>query len=645
MGSKPLVTIKIMASSAPVDELGSSPAFTEADSREHDATELQAPSPDSGSPWDIATIIALLLLVVLWAVKLYTTWGAWGNLTIDSGHEMYTPLLLAEGKQLYRDVWFAYGPVAPFFTSYLYRLFGINLNVLYWAGSLSALGSAVFLYLTGMRLSLWRIGWAAGAVVLMEAFQPSLFCFPLPYASAAVYGCFVGCLFLWASVCASFSKKWFWVFASGIAAAVALLVKPEFGLACYGALAALLVARGLLWRSRKLIFVDMAAVFPGLLLCGAVIGWMVSIRGTDFIIHENMLSWPTAYFMKAYGKKWLESSGFTVSASAFLGAFHRAMPVAAVILVCYVLLAWRRSDLRSWLSKCLILLALFVYLKNDYFVLSLKQSAVQFLSATFFPQDMVLYITLAAVAAWCLFVWKSPSSRKLSIALLFTFAGLLAFRVLMKMRTGGYPIYYNGPVVLSFLLLLSGIIPRSDRSRRFVAVVESVLCLACLAPVWFHTRLLEREADKFVTLTTERGTVRVSEHMAESYKAAIGFMKEKASLGQSVLSVPEDTSLYFLSGTHCPTRLCVFTPGALAPGKMVRDTIEQIEKKPVQYLLWSNRTFAEYGVPVFGLDYDRELGSYLTSHFTRVGPLMPNPVKDDEWSALVWKRNQGDLGQ
>src|ERR1700692_3831338 len=152
------------------------------------------PSADSGSPWNLSTIVALLLLFVLWAVKLYTTWGAWGNLTIDSGHEMYVPALLAEGKQLYRDVWYMYGPIAPYFNSYLYRLFGVQLNVLYWAGSLSALGSAIFLYLSGMRLSHWLLGWTAGAVVLMEAFQPSLFCFPLSYALFCLQGIFIGLL-------------------------------------------------------------------------------------------------------------------------------------------------------------------------------------------------------------------------------------------------------------------------------------------------------------------------------------------------------------------------------------------------------------------------------------------------------------------
>src|SRR5271169_1416873 len=119
-------------------------------SQESSSSRIEQPdssprSADSGSPWNFSTIVALLLLLVLWAVKLYTTWGAWGNLTIDSGHEMYVPAMLAKGKQLYRDLWFPFGPGAPYFTSFLFRVFGARLNVLYWAGSFSALGSAIFL--------------------------------------------------------------------------------------------------------------------------------------------------------------------------------------------------------------------------------------------------------------------------------------------------------------------------------------------------------------------------------------------------------------------------------------------------------------------------------------------------------------------
>jgi hypothetical protein len=117
-------------------------------------------------------------------------------------------------------------------------------------------------------------------------------------------------------------------------------------------------------------------------------------------------------------------------------------------------------------------------------------------------------------------------------------------------------------------------------------------------------------------------------------------MKEKAALGQSVLSIPEDTSLYFFSETQCPTRVYLFTPGALAPGKMVNDTINQIERAPVSYLLWSNRSFPEYGVPVFGEDFDRELGNYLKSNYTLVRPLLSNAENDKTWAANIWERKQ-----
>jgi len=274
---------------------------------------------------------------------------------------------------------------------------------------------------------------------------------------------------------------------------------------------------------------------------------------------------------------------------------------------------------------------------NSFSLLKLETT----LSKVFFPLDMVLYVIAAAVVAWWFF-WRDTSARTVhgaAIPLLLTFSSLLAFRVLMKMTPEGYPIYYNGPVILSFLWLLCRIIPRSGHSRTFVFVGEVVVCLACLTPVFLHARSAESVAKDFVPLTTERGTVRVSENLAENYEAAIQFMKEKASLGQSVLSVPEDTSLYFLSNTYAPTRVFSFTPGVLAPGKMTNEMISEINGRPVTFLIWSNRTFPEYGVPVFGRDFDVEVGDYLKSHYHPVGPLIKSTGNSWDWSAVVWERN------
>jgi len=69
--------------------------------------------------------------------------------------------------------------------------------------------------------------------VLLEAFHPTIFSFPLPYSYSAVYGCLSACLFLWLAVEAASCRGWGWMFGAGMAAAAALLLRLEFGAACY----------------------------------------------------------------------------------------------------------------------------------------------------------------------------------------------------------------------------------------------------------------------------------------------------------------------------------------------------------------------------------------------------------------------------
>jgi hypothetical protein len=72
---------------------------------------------------------------------------------------------------------------------------------------------------------------------------------------------------------------------------------------------------------------------------------------------------------------------------------------------------------------------------------------------------------------------------------------------------------------------------------------------------------------------------------------------------------------------------------------MTEEAIQQIEKKPVRYLIWSNRLFTEYNALRFGIDFNQELGRYLFSHYHRVGPLVQHPVGYMDWSAFIWERN------
>ena len=249
---------------------------------------------------------------------------------------------------------------------------------------------------------------------------------------------------------------------------------------------------------------------------------------------------------------------------------------------------------------------------------------------------MVLYVVIATIAIWGYFFWLR-GEMTVAIPLAFTYASLSAFRILMGTHPDGYPIFYNGPVILCFLLLFCMVIPRSVRHPYWTLGGEAIICLSCLLVVFLNSASLEARAKKYVTLQTDRGIIRTTKHIKENYSAALFFMKEKSGRRGAVLSVPEDVSLYFLSGTQCPTRVFQFTPGAVAPGRMSDEAIQEIEQTPVQYLIWSNRDYPDFGVSVFGQDYNKQLGEYLRTHYRRVGPLTTGTGPG--WSADIWERN------
>jgi hypothetical protein len=583
--------------------------------------------------WRRTTLLALIGLVLLWATLFIATWGHWGNLTVDSGREMYVPAELVQGKTLYRDIWYLYTPASPYFNSLLYHLFGINVTVLYWAGSLSALFIALLLFVSGLHVSSWLAASTVAAVVLIQAFVPSLFCFPLPYSFGAVYGYLASCLCLALSIYACTHNNWLWMFCAGSAAAGALLAKMEFGMGCYLSLLVLIIGRYLQKRSLRRFGFDVAALLPGIAVCICVVAWMISLGGIHFLTHENIMSWPTSHFMRTYGARWLKETGFAISTRSIINI---AVAGAALGI-------WRRLSRvtaqhgfggRVLWSGVLVLTVVWLLAHYIKFFAALTLSL-------FFPRVAVFLAALAILpAAWLL--WTNQFSGKiLKLLVLFSFTFTLATRNLFGTEPERYSIYSNGPALLSLFVIINYLaFPKRATPGSKVTPVEFLPCLAVLIAVSVQLLPKYEKSWSYIPLTTERGVVFTDRTSAAGYHLAIGFMKEQAQRGELSLSIPEDTSLYFLSGTHCPTRVFAFTPGILDPGAMTEKTIRELEQKHVKYLVWSNRRFPEYGAPDFGVDFDRALGNYLKSHYKPVRRLGFD--SQDGWTAVIWERIPGE---
>ena len=572
----------------------------------------------------------VLSLVCIWGALFALTWAHWGDLTVDCGREMYVASELAHGKTLYSDLWYPYTPGGPYLNSVLFRLFGFRLEVLYWAGALAALGSAVFLFLTSLHFVSRMAAWTTAVVLLIQSFVPRLFSFPLPYSFGAAYGCFSACVFLWLIVNACSSRRAGWMMVAGIVASIALLMKQEIGGACFAALALLVIIRGMKQRSFQRVSIDVAILLPGGLLCIGVIYWMISLRGAEFLAQENLMSWPTSYFMRNYGALWLSLNGSAItSLVVFKGVAQLSILIVFWLGIRWVLIRYKHPEWLSWAG--LLALAGLLLVSAPDGLLARRAHLL------FFPPATPLLVTIMLpIAGWL--SWREHfEDRSVQILMLFFLTSCVSIRILARMEPSGYAIYYNGPAVLSYFLILSWLLgwKASGLTRR--RSVAFVPCIAALLVVSLDLLPLYKLNLSSEGLITDRGVIYTTPQKAQAYRSVLDFIQHQASM--SFLSVPEDASLYFFAGVRCPTRFYAFTPGVLAPGAMTRRVIREIEQKKVRYLIWSNRTFEEYGTPNFGVDFDQELGEYFATTYR------PTHVIGDKarggWKAVVWEKKVG----
>jgi hypothetical protein len=538
---------------------------------------------------------------------------------------------------LYRDLWYPYGPGAPYLNAFLFLVFGTQINVAFLAGALAGLGVALTLFCCALYLTSIPVAFAVGYIVLIQSFGPGIFSYPLPYSYAAVYGSVAAGFFLLHAIRATLDPTKANIFWASMWSATALLMKIEYGFACFVTFAALHVGLFARQRSWRAALENLLVIIPALVICAAAIAWMVSIRGVDFITQENFTSWPTSYFMQQYGQFWLRGQGFEVSSEKILDAL---LATSAFVIFWTGFRFWLTSVLRR-LSFHNVAPAIVASVGAIAFWLISPERVNDAIAILFFPLPMVFMVGLAVPVALFLFCRRHWQMRDFATLLTLTFGFLLGVRILFGMMPYAYAIFYNGPVLLAFCwLLLSIAIPaqggQSDpRVRKAIFIVCAALCTWVTVQVYPSYREIRRQR---VAVKSARGTIYLPEAMLPAWAEAANFMRQAKAKGQAVMSIPEDTALYFFSGMLCPIRVCIFHPGVVAPGQMMHQVISEMREAQVPYIIWSNRKFYEYGVSDFGIDFEIPLGDYIRDNYRPVLKF-GSSTRPDAWRATLWKKN------
>jgi len=639
----------------------------------HQTDEIAVTStlPQTGAREPAGTEFRNRGAIIAWAARLgivgvacglaWYTWGHWGDFQVDCGRELYVPAAILKGKLLFRDLWYMYGPLAPYLKALLFRIFGIHLTVLYLLGLTLTVGSALLTFEIGRQFNLGvAASLAPPLFFLVEAFYPFIFNFVFPYSYAASLGASFGLACLYFTLRYLSEARTLHLAIAAILAGLAVLTKQEFGLACIALLGFGIAASFLIRRSLRDFLRDSAVFLASLSPALAVYGWFAWKLSPKVVFFENWIATPGTYFMRVWGKDAMAHHGFRFSPAEVIetAAFSLLAIALWSTLASLNAAIIKKLGLRSPFSVALLTAAnlipigivlnsdslsiLLLRLTHAVYVTSIFALPKEIVTQTILPKGLFLFGVFFLVhSSWRFWKGRKAASDGLEAAL-GLYAVLIGFRVMWETGPSPYKyaLFFNVPLFLIFVISVDRIVCWAARSlepkqRNLLAGSMLTAEVAVLFVMLFpNPRSLP------APLTTDYGTFYTKHDVAVLFPQIITFMKTHTRNGRDILVLPEPPSLYVFAGMQAPSRWYSLLPGVLPPDREP-EFLQEIAANQVRYVLIANRAMPEFGPIYFGHGYNDGVYRWITENYVRVGQFGPLP-NEPSTPYIMWVYEKKD---
>jgi len=570
------------------------------------------------------------------AIFIARHWGSFGDIQIDFGRELYIPWQLAQGRVLYRDVASFNGPLSSYCNALVFFLFSPTRTTLL-ATNLAVLAATLLFQWKTVRALAGPWAALAALAFFLATTGCNMFTRLANYSSVAPYSHEIthAMLLLYAGI---------WVLllfarapSKGLGATLGLLVggclltKPECALAGViglgGGMAAALAASGLPRRQKTVLaaFAIAGAALPMGLAVAALSTAMPAgeaFKHVTFMWH--MLLMPAIAHLPFYKNvtglaaplRGLTLAGYSVLVQATLVGYLSCLALTRPV--------FGHLHRRLGVAFPVALLAV------TYFLLphSIQSTVILLL-----PRCWPLLLPLAALLLVIRLPRLPAASRPAGVAGLglCLAAGALASKIALHAVPYHYGALLLGPAGTLWCLWLVGFFPRvfTDASRRRACAACAVA--ACILLPW---PLVVRGVAQFAPTATEsspRGTLRTGLR-GSAIAQALAYLRQEARPGDTLAVLPEGAMLNFLSGLPNPTPyMTLMPPEWIAFG--ARNIKAAYQTHPPTWVIFLDRSMAEYGFPTLCAGYGAALCRFFAAHYTEAAQF--GPIADREPGAVV----------
>jgi hypothetical protein len=548
---------------------------------------------------------------------------------VDFGRELYVPWQLTQGKVLCRDIAYLDGPLSPYVNALWFSLLPVSIRTLEVANLAVVAAVSWLSFALLRRLGSAFVGYYGVAVFL------GVFAFNLigtggdmnwvtPYSHGVTHGVALALLGLWLLSRYQTGRGWRDLAGAGLAVGLTFLTKPEVSAAAALALAVgfvttLAAQPPSVRRPARDVGVLAVSVLLPFLLASALLAlampWRAALRGA-------LGGWAHLFgadVSSLHFYRWIMGIDDPAESLRTMARFARLWAAGLVPVLAVALASRRPGRLRSALAVALpvlVLLAAFV-----------GGLAERWGDASRPLTPFVALFTVFAASAW----WRGrsgPDADRVSLQFAFAVLALaLLLKILLKPVLWGYGFALALPAALVVVLALLHSIPaRVDRwgghGWTFRGASLALLLLAGLGCFQVSERLRVR---KTVEIGSGPDRFRADPARGASMVAdLVGWVQQKLPPGASLLVLPEGVVVNYLTRRAAPPHLHFLPPEIVIFGedRILRD----LEQRPPDFVALVHRDTGEYGLPLFGIDYARDLMSWVRDHYEAVAQVGAAPL-------------------
>ena len=546
---------------------------------------------------------ALLIVAAAYLACTALCFGVAQEIDVDTGRDFIAPDLMLQGRVLYRDVAYQYGPAAPWLHYGLFRLFGPSATILLIAGAAAGFVIAVLALLIARQILPVAVAIIAALFVTVNSvYGPTAMSYAVPYTLSAVYGLLFSLLGLYA-VLRNLDQPYTPLdLVAGGAFAWACASKHEFALIAILTMLASFLFR--FWKLRRRALGGVLAVLVSYLaVTGAFLFALlrkVSAAELWSVAYpkEHLAAYRLFYQVVQYWGPfaWI---GIKQSVYGFLLNFGFILSAACLLALLAGCLSGERPGRRStWMLVAFGLPLVYSHRYLWYFPLLLH----------------------AAVLSFLVFDRARPS--RLRAAFLTLSASFFLFRVLPAPKFDGSPytlLFYIPSLIVYLYLCFCVAVPALSRwfpeSRLSAAMIALFVSCFTIYPLLKWTYPWARQAER---IRAERGTLRTVHAQAEKGKAILGAIGRYSVPGDRILLIPSGAIFYFLSARQPASRYLEYAYGNVMDGQEEDEEIRALDQNPPKLIVVDDVHFTFYfsgPVNQFGKAYNARLDDWIHRNY------------------------------